>query len=143
MTTSWRELLAEAKGGMPAREARWLVEEVSGWEGPDLPLHLDDPVAKPKMDRFHARLARRLAGEPIQYVLGHWAFRHLDCASSRQLIRFSRDEAVKGKSGIQPARVSLALFFRIFCFLRYYRGRIKSGRNSALHGQRAFYPGLA
>ena len=78
MTTSWRKLLAEAKGGMPAREARWLVEEVSGWEGPDHALHLDDPVTKKAAARFEALLARRIAGEPIQYVLGHWPFRTLD-----------------------------------------------------------------
>ena len=63
---------------MPGREARWLVEEVSGWEGPDHALHLDDPVTETAVARFDALLARRLAGEPIQYVLGHWPFRTLD-----------------------------------------------------------------
>jgi release factor glutamine methyltransferase len=74
----WRSLLAEARRGLPAREARWLVEEASGWEGAEHLLHLDDPVTAKAMVRFDAMLARRLAGEPIQYVLGHWPFRTLD-----------------------------------------------------------------
>jgi release factor glutamine methyltransferase len=86
VTTSWRELQAEAKRGMPAREARWLVEEVSGWEGPDLALHLDEPVPKRGMARFDALLARRLAGEPIQYVLGHWPFRNLDLMIDQRVL---------------------------------------------------------
>jgi release factor glutamine methyltransferase len=85
-TVSWRELLAEAKRGMPAREARWLVEEVSGWEGPEHALHLDDPVTKRGMARFDALLARRLAGEPIQYVLGHWPFRTLDLMLDQRVL---------------------------------------------------------
>jgi hypothetical protein len=64
--TTWRELLAEARQGMPAREARWLVEEVSGWEGPEHALHLDDPVTQKAMVRFDKLLARRLGGAPRQ-----------------------------------------------------------------------------
>ena len=86
MTTTWRALLKEARKGMPAREARWLVEEVSGWEGPDHALHLDDAVTNKKMARFDALLARRLAGEPIQYVLGHWPFRTLDLMIDQRVL---------------------------------------------------------
>jgi release factor glutamine methyltransferase len=58
-----RQLVAD---GVAAHEARWLVEEF----GPG-----GDPDAGPAL-----RLAaeRRLAGEPLQYVIGHWPFRSLD-----------------------------------------------------------------
>jgi release factor glutamine methyltransferase len=47
--------------GLERREARWLVEEFG-----------DDP------DALEAATCRRLKGEPLQYVIGHWPFRNLD-----------------------------------------------------------------
>jgi release factor glutamine methyltransferase len=46
--------------GLPANEARWLIEEFS------------DASA------LERAVIRRLAGEPLQYVIGHWPFRSLD-----------------------------------------------------------------
>ncbi|MDE3082357.1 MAG: peptide chain release factor N(5)-glutamine methyltransferase [Acidobacteriota bacterium] len=46
--------------GLPAHEARWLIEEFS------------DSSA------LERAVSRRLAGEPLQYVIGHWPFRSLD-----------------------------------------------------------------
>lgn len=84
-TVSWRELLAETtdrleRGGIEAAsaEARWIVEEASGLEATDLVLGLDEPATVRMVAHLDAMVDRRLAGEPIQYVLGHWAFRHLD-----------------------------------------------------------------
>jgi release factor glutamine methyltransferase len=52
--------------GLDRREARWLVEEfVPG----------GDPDAAPAL---RAAAQRRLNGEPLQYVIGHWPFRSLD-----------------------------------------------------------------
>jgi release factor glutamine methyltransferase len=50
--------------GLERREARWLVEEFasSGLSSPAL----------------ESAVARRLSGEPLQYVFGHWPFRSLD-----------------------------------------------------------------
>jgi release factor glutamine methyltransferase len=61
------ELVSELVGaGIDRREARWLVEEfVPG----------GDPDAAPAL---RAAAQRRLNGEPLQYVLGHWPFRSLD-----------------------------------------------------------------
>ena len=52
--------------GLERREARWLVEEF-------MPSADHDAIAA-------LRLAaqRRLAGEPLQYIIGHWPFRGLD-----------------------------------------------------------------
>ncbi len=51
-------------------EARWLVEEVDQ----------QHPDATEEHRRFALRalVERRMAGVPLQYVLGHWAFRSLD-----------------------------------------------------------------
>ena len=79
-TIAWREVLAETEArvgaaGRPAQEAHWSVEEASG-SGPGG--GLDDPVTARGMTHHDAMVGRRLAGEPLQYVLGHWAFRRLD-----------------------------------------------------------------
>ncbi len=52
--------------GLERREARWLVEDF---------LPGGDPEARPDLLRA---AHRRLAGEPLQYIIGHWPFRTLD-----------------------------------------------------------------
>jgi len=81
----WREVQREAAErlagsgvGDAAMDARRLVEEVTGSEGTEYYDVLDDAVTERRLGRFDALLARRLAGEPLQYVLGRWGFRHLD-----------------------------------------------------------------
>ena len=92
-TVSWRELLAEttdrlAAAGIDAAsaESRWIVEEASGLEGTELVLGLDEPATVRMVAHLDAMIARRLDGEPIQYVLGHWAFRHLDLMVDRRVL---------------------------------------------------------
>ena len=84
-TVSWRALLGETIGRFeggdieaPAREARWILEDVTGLEGAEWVLGCDDPATQRGVARLDALVERRLAGEPIQYVLGHWSFRNLD-----------------------------------------------------------------
>ncbi|MDQ2727504.1 MAG: peptide chain release factor N(5)-glutamine methyltransferase [Actinomycetota bacterium] len=66
-----------------AAEARWLVEEAAGsaW-----PLALDEAVTARSGAWFDSRLARRVAGEPLQYVLGHWSFRSVDVLVDRRVL---------------------------------------------------------
>ena len=92
-TVSWRELLAETTarltaGGIDAApaESRWIVEEASGLEGTDLVLGFDEPATVRMVAHLDAMVGRRLDGEPIQYVLGHWAFRHLDLMVDRRVL---------------------------------------------------------
>ena len=78
---SWGRLRAETEAalgeaGNPAAEAeaRWLVEEAS-----DLPMsEWGAPATDVGVARLTRMLERRLAGEPLQYVLGRWPFRGLD-----------------------------------------------------------------
>ena len=92
-TVTWRELLAETVGRLaeaevsgPEAEARWLVEEVTGLEGAELVLGLGEPATARGVARLDALAERRVGGEPIQYVLGHWAFRHLDLLCDRRVL---------------------------------------------------------
>jgi release factor glutamine methyltransferase len=77
------ELISELAASLGARhEARFIVEEVLGSPPPG-----DDRVAGPADVETARRLAaRRRAGEPLQYVLGHWAFRSLDLLVDRRVL---------------------------------------------------------
>jgi release factor glutamine methyltransferase len=90
---TWRALLREAvdrltEAGVrsPLSDARRIVEEASGWDGPDHALHLDDPSTTLTAHAFHAMVDRRVAGEPLQYVLGRWGFRCLDLYVDRRVL---------------------------------------------------------
>jgi release factor glutamine methyltransferase len=81
----WRALLADteqrlAAAGIasPSVDARRLVEEASGFGGTELILGLDEPAPVTRATHLEGLVARRVAGEPLQYVLGRWAFRSLD-----------------------------------------------------------------
>ena len=75
--------------------ARWLVETAASVDS------IDEVVGEYVTDRMVAHLDRMVAryrtGEPLQYVLGHWAFRHIELAvDSRVLIPRSETEEVTG-----------------------------------------------
>jgi release factor glutamine methyltransferase len=48
--------------GLERQEAKWLLEEFGTSDSAEL----------------QTAMSRRLAGEPLQYILGHWPFRNLD-----------------------------------------------------------------
>ena len=100
MAVTWRSVLASGREQLgPARthEAKWLVERASGLDGTDLLVHLDDCVASRHLAYFDQMLARRKSGEPLQYVLGRWAFRGLDLlVDPRVLIPRPETEVVAG-----------------------------------------------
>ncbi len=84
-SVAWRVFAADAERQLrragiasAAAEARWIVEEASGHEGGAYLVGLDQPASARGVRELDAMLARRLAGEPLQYVLGAWSFRTLD-----------------------------------------------------------------
>lgn len=92
-TVTWAALLVETvdrlrDGGIEGaeREGRWLAEEASGLEGAEWVLGCDDPATQRTVAHLDAMVDRRLAGEPIQYVLGHWSFRRLDLLCDRRAL---------------------------------------------------------
>jgi release factor glutamine methyltransferase len=79
---TWAELWSEVEealreAGLPSAraEARWLVEEVSGIAAGDLG---GRPATARGAGRLSQMVERRMAGEPLQYIIGHWPFRQLD-----------------------------------------------------------------
>ncbi len=100
---SWRELLAATThrvGERPA--ARWLCAVAAGAERIDDVL--DEPATVGTVAHLEAMIMRRLAGEPLAYVLGRWSFRHLDLAVDRRvLIPRPETELVAG-AAIELAR---------------------------------------
>jgi release factor glutamine methyltransferase len=97
-TVTWRELLTLATDQLgDGNEARWLCEEVSGDRGAAFQATLGTAVTQRAMARFNALLARRLTGEPLQYVLGSWSFRTLELmVDGRVLIPRPETEVVAG-----------------------------------------------
>lgn len=81
-TWAGRHRRAAATLGSPI-EARWLVEEsaTSAW-----PAALDEVVTDRAGAFFEAMVVRRAGGEPLQYVIGHWAFRYLDVMVDRRVL---------------------------------------------------------
>jgi release factor glutamine methyltransferase len=69
-----------ASAGLPSPEAdaRWLVEEAAA--------DVEGPVTTRALAHLDAMVARREAGEPLQYVLGRWAFRFLDLLVDRRVL---------------------------------------------------------
>jgi len=63
-----------------ATEARWMVDHVVG-AGPS-----GAPVGDAGWATLDSLADRRLTGEPLQYVLGRWAFRHLDLRVDRRAL---------------------------------------------------------
>lgn len=85
---------ARARGNLAA-EARWIIEEASGLQGAALAAYLDERATTRGIARVDAMVERRAAGEPLQYVLGHWPFRGLDLlVDQRVLIPRPETEAV-------------------------------------------------
>jgi release factor glutamine methyltransferase len=92
-TVTWRELLAETTArlraaGCPSPEvdARRIVGEACGADGPELALVLGERATERGVARLDAMVARRSAGEPLQYVLGRWGFRRLDLMVDRRVL---------------------------------------------------------
>jgi release factor glutamine methyltransferase len=100
---TWAQLHAEAAARLgSAPEARWLVEEVTGERWPSAALTTSGPGAASSLantsssaalgmserarTRFEGLVARRAAGEPLQYVLGRWPFRTLDLMVDRRVL---------------------------------------------------------
>jgi release factor glutamine methyltransferase len=74
-------------------EARWLVEEVSGLDRS----RWAEPAEPTAAARLQALVERRVAGVPLQYLVGRWSFRRLDLVvDTRVLIPRPETEVVAG-----------------------------------------------
>ena len=73
-----RETLDAAMVFNASAVSRWVVEEASGLEGADWLIGRSDTATVGGIRRVESMVRRLIGGEPVQYVLGHWAFRQLD-----------------------------------------------------------------
>jgi release factor glutamine methyltransferase len=85
-TISWRELWNETAVRIGGPQARWMCEVASGCHGDEFFGKLDQPATERGMAHLDAMLSRLATGEPLQYVLGRWAFRHLDLMVDRRVL---------------------------------------------------------
>jgi len=101
---AWSEFLTEAIARLaaagfesPEIDARRIVEESAGVDPSEFHSTLRDPATVMGVARFDSMLARREAGEPLQYVLGRWGFRYLDLmVDHRVLVPRPETEVVAG-----------------------------------------------
>lgn len=93
---TWREMLAQTAESLGnAQEARWLCEHAAGVDGPEFLAGQDEHVTVSMANSLHDMVRRRLLGEPLQYVMKRWAFRHLDVfVDQRVLIPRPETESV-------------------------------------------------
>ncbi|MGI8792241.1 MAG: peptide chain release factor N(5)-glutamine methyltransferase [Acidimicrobiales bacterium] len=84
--TRWEDLLVEAEAALPPVEAHRILEQVSGLSRSEMVVGLGDPVPERVIPYFREKVARRAAGEPLQYVLGSWAFRSLDLMVDQRVL---------------------------------------------------------
>ena len=108
----WGDMAADAarslgQAGVSDAEvqARRLVEQASGYEGGGYYVGLTKAANPRQVAYFDSMLARRLAGEPLQYVLGRWGFRGLDLmVSPAVLIPRPETETLAGLAVAELAR---------------------------------------
>lgn len=91
--TPWRAFAAEAHARFeaagiesPEVSVRRIIERAAGFEGAAYALGLSEPATERAMGFFDAMVERRLAGEPLQYVVGEWSFRTLDLMVDRRAL---------------------------------------------------------
>ena len=92
--------------GLDRREARWLIEEFS-------------PVGDhATVEALRAATRRRVSGEPLQYILGHWPFRSLDLdVDPRVLIPRPETEELVGVAldALAPSALATPLIVDLGC----------------------------
>ena len=85
-TISWGELWDETAARIGRPQARWMCEVASGFDGDEFLDALHENASERGVAHLDAMLARLDAGEPLQYVLGRWGFRHLDLMVDRRVL---------------------------------------------------------
>jgi release factor glutamine methyltransferase len=83
---TWGGLWDETSALVGRPQARWICEVASGYDGDEFMDILDRPATERGVAHLDAMLARHAAGEPLQYVLGRWGFRHLDLMVDQRVL---------------------------------------------------------
>ena len=83
---TWRHLYQLAGERLPVHEARRIVERASGRDSSEWLVVLDEDAPARAIPFFDDMVERRVAGEPLQYVLRRWGFRTLDLLVDRRVL---------------------------------------------------------
>lgn len=81
-----KTLLGEANGRLPREDAEPLLLHALQQDRTWLFAHGDDPVDPAKAEAYRALLGRRLAGEPVAYLIGHGGFWTLDLETTPETL---------------------------------------------------------
>lgn len=86
-TLAWcREYLAHHDDENPKLSAEWLLAAATGLSRIELYMHFDRPLSMEERDVLRETLKRRGAGEPLQYISGEAAFRHIVVKTSQGVL---------------------------------------------------------
>ena len=78
-TITWGELFKNTSVDLGnEQEARWLCEHASGLDASEFNSGLSELVSERCGAALREMVRRRILGEPLQYVMQCWSFRHLD-----------------------------------------------------------------
>lgn len=90
---TWREVVDEAAAALAAADigdaeqsARWIGHQATGTTSADWHEVVSQPATERQLASFDRMVARRMEGEPLQYVLGAWGFRTLDLMVDRRVL---------------------------------------------------------
>lgn len=84
---TWRQLWTQTTETVGDRiAARWLCEHASGADRQEFDEILDEHATARCVAHLDAMLKRLGKGEPLQYVMGRWAFRQLDVMVDKRVL---------------------------------------------------------
>ncbi|WP_077598664.1 peptide chain release factor N(5)-glutamine methyltransferase [Olsenella urininfantis] len=84
---SWTSGYLRRKGDEhPRLSAEWLVADVLGLSRVEVYTGFDRPLSADERSRMHDAVLRRAGGEPLQYVTGEMAFRHIVLRCERDVL---------------------------------------------------------
>lgn len=111
-TLAWcREYLAHHDDENPKLSAEWLLAAATGLTRIELYMHFDRPLSMEERDVLRETLKRRGAGEPLQYIAGEAAFRHIVVKTSRGVLiprpetEVLVDVVLEGLADVEASRV--------------------------------------
>lgn len=83
----WTVGYLERKGDKnPRLSAEWLLSEATGLRRIDLYVQFERPLSMPERDVLREYVRRRGTGEPLQYITGEVAFRHIAVKVARGVL---------------------------------------------------------
>ncbi|MGA1419374.1 MAG: peptide chain release factor N(5)-glutamine methyltransferase [Ilumatobacteraceae bacterium] len=103
--STWREVLVDTQQALGSeRDARLLCEHAAGLDAREFSASLEEPVTQRMALHLRDMVRRRISGEPLQYVMGRWAFRHLDLLVDQRVLIPRPETELVAETALQLAR---------------------------------------